>query len=217
MLDQKSANNNPKNFILRTDWGLGSYFIHYWPLFFFSNDPKQDFRAQDGVSRSQHGSPAINGPSWQRNVNNNQKTSLSVLTRDPALVISVINNSIFIEWFEVSRVFGDQDGISRSQSGSPTTKAAKLDQKTPKQSRTFHFLLWWFFLTDILLPSHAPVPYGPISNQKTRGSYNTHKLAWPATALAQQCTSWFCQPMTCVWTPGTKPKGIMCLLDGVLV
>ena len=63
----------------------------------------------------------------------------------------------------------------------------------------------------------APGIYRTISNQKTCVSYNTRKIARPATALAQQCPS-------CVASPGPvfKPWApiqwdVMCLLDGVFV
>ena len=45
----------------------------------------------------------------------------------------------------------------------------------------------------------------------------THKIAQRATALAQWCTSWRRQPRACVRNLGTNPRGIMCLLDGVLL
>ena len=35
-----------------------------------------------------------------------------------------------------------------------------------------------------------------------------------ATAPAQWCTSWRCQPRACTRNPDTNPKGIMCPLDG---
>ena len=34
--------------------------------------------------------------------------------------------------------------------------------------------------------------------------------------MAQWCTSWDGQPWPCVRAPGTKPRGIMCLLVGVV-
>ena len=45
----------------------------------------------------------------------------------------------------------------------------------------------------------------------------THKIDRPAKALAQWCTSWSPNLMPLVQTPGTNPRGIMCLLDSVLV
>ena len=46
---------------------------------------------------------------------------------------------------------------------------------------------------------------------------NLTKLAVLLNALAQWCTSWCHQPMACVRTQGINRRGIMCLLDGVVL
>ena len=42
-------------------------------------------------------------------------------------------------------------------------------------------------------------------------------LAVLLSASAQWCTSWRHQPRACVRTQGINPRGIMCLLDGVVL
>ena len=65
-----------------------------------------------------------------------------------------------------------------------------------------------------LLTALSISPY--IYGQSARARVYTHKIARPATPLAQRCTSWCHQSRPCVRTPGTKPTGIMCLLVDVV-
>ena len=45
----------------------------------------------------------------------------------------------------------------------------------------------------------------------------THQFGSAANALVQWCTSWCHQLRACVRNPGINPRGIMCLLDDVVL
>ena len=72
--------------------------------------------------------------------------------------------------------------------------------------------LFFIYLTGLLL-SITPLDFFA---DFTLAGVKTHKLAVQLNALAQRCTSWCPQPRPCVRTLGTKPRGIMCLLVGVV-
>ena len=97
------------------------------------------------MPRSQSGSPT-NKPAkiGQKMSKITQKTSLSALAGFSTTVTLAINRCDLLKWAYVSKVFevlkwqwvmffGAQEGFSRSQSGSPTTKAAWIGQKNVKK------------------------------------------------------------------------------------
>ena len=63
--------------------------------------------------------------------------SRSALSGDPVALTLATNHSIFIK-MTLSKVIRAQEGISRPQSGTPTTKAAGIGQKCPQSSQKYH-------------------------------------------------------------------------------
>ena len=104
--------------------GSDSCYISTQPLYLYLFILSEVFRSQEGISRSQNGSPSIKA-SWIAR-KKSAKNSLKITFCSDRASDSCRQSTTFLIKLIISKTFRAQEGISRSQNSSPTTKQHNL-------------------------------------------------------------------------------------------